>query len=307
MRALSEIVAAVHADVAGHIGAGRVADYIPALSQVDPQQFGIAVVTCAGERAEAGDAAVPFSIQSISKVFTLTLALERVGTRLWQHVGREPSGSAFNSIVQLEQERGVPRNPFINAGALVVTDALLAGRMPAETVAEILAFLRERAGDASVTVDEEVARSEAQSGFRNASLANFIRAFGNLQNPVADVLEVYFQQCSLRMSCRQLARAGLYLAGDGVDPLTGDAVCRPARARRVKALMMTCGHYDASGDFAFKVGLPGKSGVGGGILAIAPQRAAIAVWSPGLNAAGTSLVGALALERLVERTGWSVF
>lgn len=307
MRALSEIVAAVHADVAGHIGAGRVADYIPALSQVDPQQFGIAIVTCAGERTEAGDAAVPFSIQSISKVFTLTLALERVGTRLWQHVGREPSGSAFNSIVQLEQERGVPRNPFINAGALVVTDALLAGRRPAETVAEILAFLRERAGDASVTIDEEVARSEAQSGFRNASLANFIRAFGNLQNPVADVLEVYFQQCSLRMSCRQLARAGLYLAGDGVDPLTGDIVCRPARARRVKALMMTCGHYDASGDFAFKVGLPGKSGVGGGILAIAPQRAAIAVWSPGLNAAGTSLVGALALERLVERTGWSVF
>jgi glutaminase len=307
MGSLSEIVAAVHADVAGHVGAGRVADYIPALSQVDPKQFGIAVVTCSGERAEAGDAGTPFSIQSISKVFTLTLALERVGTRLWQRVGREPSGSPFNSIVQLEQERGVPRNPFINAGALVVTDALLVGRAPAGTIAEILAFLRARADDEAVAIDEEVARSEAGTGFRNASLANFIRAFGNLQNPVADVLDVYFHQCSLRMSCRQLARAGLFLAGDGVDPLTAEPVCRPARARRVKALMMTCGHYDASGDFAFKVGLPGKSGVGGGILAIAPRQAAIAVWSPGLNAAGTSLVGALALERLVERTGWSVF
>ncbi|WP_332685302.1 glutaminase [Bosea sp. (in: a-proteobacteria)] len=307
MQDLSEIVAAVHADVAGHVGAGRVADYIPALSQVDPRRFGIAVITCDGEQASAGDAALPFSIQSISKVFTLTLALERVGARLWQHVGREPSGSAFNSIVQLEQERGVPRNPFINAGALVVTDALLAGRRPREAIAQILGFLRECAGDDSVAIDEEVARSEAQTGFRNASLANFIRAFGNLQNPVEEVLDVYFHQCSLRLSCIQLARAGLFLAGDGTDPLSGEAICRPARARRVKALMMTCGHYDASGEFAFKVGLPGKSGVGGGILAIAPRRAAIAVWSPGLNAAGTSLVGALALERLVEKTGWSVF
>ncbi|CAN7447656.1 glutaminase [Bosea sp. LjRoot237] len=307
MRNLSDIVAAVHADIAEHIGGGKVADYIPALSRVDPRHFGLAIVTCTGERAEAGDAGVPFSIQSISKVFTLTLALERAGARLWQRVGREPSGSPFNSIVQLEQERGVPRNPFINAGALVVTDSLLTGRTPKKTAAEILAFLRERSGDPSVSIDEEVAGSEAQTGFRNASLANFIRAFGNLKNPVAEVLDVYFHQCALKLTCAQLARAGLFLAGDGVDPLTGAVVCRPARARRVKALMMTCGHYDASGEFAFKVGLPGKSGVGGGILAIVPKQAAIAVWSPGLNAAGTSHVGAMALERLVERTGWSVF
>jgi glutaminase len=307
LRNLSDIVASVHADLAEHIGGGKVADYIPALSRVDPRRFGLAVVTCTGEHVQAGDANVPFSIQSISKVFTLTLALERVGARLWHRVGREPSGSPFNSIVQLEQEHGVPRNPFINAGALVVTDALLAGRTPKATAAEILAFLRERADDPSVSIDDEVAGSEAQTGFRNASLANFIRAFGNLKNPVAEVLDVYFHQCALSLSCAQLARAGLFLAGDGVDPLTGAVVCRPARARRVKALMMTCGHYDASGEFAFKVGLPGKSGVGGGILAIVPKQAAIAVWSPGLNAAGTSHVGALALERLVERTGWSVF
>lgn len=307
MRDLSGIVADVHAEMAGHIGAGRVADYIPALSMVDPQRFGIAVVTCEGETVQAGDAAMPFSIQSISKVFTLTLALEAVGARLWQRVGREPSGSAFNSIVQLEQERGIPRNPFINAGALVVTDALLAGREPSQAIAQILGFMRSRAADPAVSIDEEVARSEAQTGFRNASLANFMRAFGNIVSPVEQVLDVYFHQCSLRMSCLQLARAGLFLANDGVDPIGGEMVCRPARARRVKALMMTCGHYDASGDFAFKVGLPGKSGVGGGILAVAPGKAAIAVWSPGLNAAGTSLVGALALESLAEKTGWSVF
>lgn len=307
MRDLSGIVADVHAEMAGHIGAGRVADYIPALSMVDPRRFGIAVVTCEGETVQAGDAAMPFSIQSISKVFTLTLALEAVGARLWQRVGREPSGSAFNSIVQLEQERGIPRNPFINAGALVVTDALLAGREPSQAIAQILGFLRSRAADPAVSIDEEVARSEAQTGFRNASLANFMRAFGNIVSPVEQVLDVYFHQCSLRMSCLQLARAGLFLANDGVDPIGGEMVCRPARARRVKALMMTCGHYDASGDFAFKVGLPGKSGVGGGILAVAPGKAAIAVWSPGLNAAGTSLVGALALESLAEKTGWSVF
>ena len=170
MRNLSDIVASVHADLAEHIGGGKVADYIPALSRVDPRRFGLAVVTCTGEHVQAGDANVPFSIQSISKVFTLTLALERVGARLWHRVGREPSGSPFNSIVQLEQERGVPRNPFINAGALVVTDALLTGRTPKATAAEILAFLRERADDPSVSIDDEVAGSEAQTGFRNARL-----------------------------------------------------------------------------------------------------------------------------------------
>ena len=263
--------------------------------------------TCTGERASIGDCAQGFSIQSVSKVFTLTLALGRVGDALWRRVGREPSGSPFNSIVQLEREQGIPRNPFINAGALVVTDAILAGRQPQVAVAEILAYLRELADDSNITVDREVAQSEADTGFRNASLANFIRAFGNLQNPVGDVLETYFNQCALRMNCVQLARAGLFLAHGGIDPITGHRVVDPQAARRINALMMTCGHYDASGDFAFRVGLPGKSGVGGGILAIAPRKAAIAVWAPGLNEAGNSLVGALALESLSRRAGWSVF
>ncbi len=304
---LVELVARVHEDIQPHFGQGRVADYIPALARVDPRQFGLAIVTCKGETASVGDCSVPFSIQSVSKVFTLTLALGRLGDTLWQRVGREPSGSPFNSIVQLEREQGIPRNPLINAGALVVTDALLAGRGPQATIAEILDTLRTLSGDAGVTIDAEVARSEADTGYRNASLANFMRAFGNITNPVDCVLETYFNQCALRMNCVQLARAGLFLANAGVDPIGGQRVVDAQAVRRINAIMMTCGHYDASGDFAFRVGLPGKIGVGGGILAIAPRRAAVAVWSPGLNTAGNSLVGALALESLARRTGWSVF
>jgi glutaminase len=304
---LAELIACVHDDIRPQIGLGRVADYIPALARIDPRQFGMALITCQGETATAGDCGVPFSIQSVSKVFTLALALDRLGDALWQRVGREPSGSPFNSIVQLERELGIPRNPLINAGAIVVTDALLAGRGHEATIGEILDTLRALAHDKTVTIDEEVAQSEADTGYRNASLANFMRAFGNIKNPVHCVLQTYFNQCALRMNCIQLARAGLFLANDGIDPVGGRRVVDAQAARRINAIMMTCGHYDASGDFAFRVGLPGKSGVGGGILAIAPGRAAIAVWSPGLNAAGNSWVGALALESLVRRTGWSVF
>lgn len=305
--ALAELAAAVQQDIQSAYGTGRVADYIPALARVDPKQFGLAIHTCSGETAAVGDCRQGFSIQSVSKVFTLTLALGRIGDALWRRVGREPSGSPFNSIVQLEREQGVPRNPLINAGALVVTDVILAGRPPQVAVAELLSYLRELSDDGSIKVDREVAQSEADTGFRNASLANFIKSFGNLRHPVPDVLETYFNQCALRMSCVQLARAGLFLAHGGVDPLTRHRVIDAQATRRINAIMMTCGHYDAAGDFAFRVGLPGKSGVGGGILAIAPRQASIAVWSPGLNAAGNSLVGALALESLARRTGWSVF
>ena len=304
---LSDIVATVGRDMADHLGGGKVADYIPALARVDARRFGMAVITCDGEMAETGDAWMPFSIQSISKVFTLTLALERLGDDLWKRVGREPSGSRFNSIVQLEHEHGVPRNPFINAGAIVVTDALLAGRPPAEGIAEIRDFMRRLADADTIDVDAEVAASEAATGFRNHSLANFMRGFGNLNSPVDDVLKVYFNQCSLRITCRQLARAGLFLANAGTDPISKTVVTTSKRARRIAAVMMTCGHYDASGEFAFHVGLPGKSGVGGGILVIVPGKAAVAVWSPGLDEAGTSYVGAMALKRLAALTRWSVF
>jgi glutaminase len=304
---LEAIVAQVAADMRPHLGEGLVADYIPALARIDPRQFGIAVVTTDGRVAAAGDAETPFSVQSVSKVFTLTLAINRIDEALWTRVGREPSGSPFNSIVQLELEKGIPRNPFINAGALVVTDAVLAGGHPAEAIADIAGFMRRLALDEAVAIDAEVAASERETGFRNASLANFLRALGNLNSPVEEVLEVYFNQCALSMNCRQLARAGLFLAQGGLDPLNRIQVTSAERTRRINAIMMTCGHYDASGDFAFEVGLPGKSGVGGGILAIAPRHGSVAVWSPGLCDAGNSLVGAMALRRFAQLSGWSVF
>lgn len=304
---LAEAVETVGRDMADCRGQGKVADYIPALARVDANRFGLSVITCKGETAEFGDAWMPFSIQSISKVFTLTLALQRLGEDLWIRVGREPSGSRFNSIVQLEAESGVPRNPFINAGAIVVTDCVLAGRAPADAIDEIRGFLRHLADVDSIDVDREVADSEAATGFRNFSLAYFMRGFGNLESPVEDVLSAYFNQCALRITARQLARAGLFLANEGTDPLTGERIISNEHARRINAIMMTCGHYDASGDFAFKVGLPGKSGVGGGILCVVPDQAAVAVWSPGLNEAGNSQVGTLALERLAALMRWSVF
>lgn len=304
---LQAIVDAVLSDTEVYRGHGEVASYIPALARVDPNKLGIAVVLKDGTTYVAGDADENFSIQSISKVFALSLALQHVGAALWNHVGREPSGSPFNSIVQLEAEKGKPRNPLINPGAIVVCDQLIGDRNADAAIDELLAFLRERCGEDTIAIDEQVALSESHYGFLNRSLANFVAAFGNLKNPVEEVLSVYFRQCSIAMSCRQLARAALYLACDGTDCSTGDAIVLPTRARRINALMLTCGHYDNSGDFAFRIGLPGKSGVGGGILATIPGTGAVCVWSPGLNAAGTSLAGAIALEKLIERTGWSVF
>src|SRR6478672_3926036 len=286
---------------------GRPADYISALATVDVGKFGIAVVTADGQVFTGGDADETFSLQSVSKVFALTLALGKAGDQLWSRVGREPSGSAFNSIVQLASEKGIPRNPFINAGAIVVADVNLGRSAPKEALSELLAFVRYLSDDSTIAVDEQVALSEARTGFRNVALANYMRSFGNLQHSPEETLGLYFGQCALAMSCRQLAMAGRYLMAAGRHPASGHQVVSSARARRINALMLTCGHYDASGDFAFRVGLPGKSGVGGGILVVAPGQASIAVWSPGLNANGNSQLGTLALERLVARTGWSVF
>ncbi|WP_337266799.1 glutaminase [Oryzifoliimicrobium ureilyticus] len=307
MADLQDILYSIYREIQPRIGEGKVADYIPELAKVDPRQFGMAVLTVDGKIYCVGDADVAFSIQSISKVFTLTLALGKIGEGLWKRVGREPSGSAFNSIVQLEHEAGIPRNPFINAGAIAVTDVVMAGHEPREAIGELLRFVRYLADDESVTIDQTIARSETATGFRNFALANFMKSYRNIQHPVDHVLGVYFHQCALSMSCEQLAHAGLFLAARGSNPLTGHSVVSPKRARRINALMLMCGHYDGSGDFAYNVGLPGKSGVGGGILAVAPGIASIAVWSPGLNKVGNSLLGSVALELLAARTGWSIF
>ncbi|MEM7643417.1 MAG: glutaminase [Pseudomonadota bacterium] len=300
---LQAILDEIARDMARAPERGRVASYIPELACIDPGQFGIAAALPDGRVLVAGDADVAFSIQSVSKVFTLALALGRLGDDLWARVGVEPSGQPFNSILQLEREAGIPRNPFINAGALVVTDTLLDGRAPKDVLAELLGFVRLAAGDDDIHIDPKIAASEAQTGHRNLSLAHFMAAHGNLRRPVPETCGTYFHQCAIAMTCRQLALAGRVLVGgDGAPKLMA-----PARARRILALMMTCGHYDASGDFAFRVGLPGKSGVGGGILVIAPGGASVAVWSPGLNRNGNSRLGTIAMETLTRRTGWSVF
>jgi glutaminase len=307
MPELELALAEVAAEMAAREDRGAVATYIPQLGRVDAKKFGIAVALNDGRVLTAGDADEPFSIQSISKVFTLTLALGEKGDALWRRVGREPSGNPFNSIVQLEHENGIPRNPFINAGAIVVSDILLAGHQPRETIGEIVHFLRFLANDEAIVVDREVAASEQATGYRNFALANYMKSFGNLAHAPELALGVYFHHCAIAMSCRQLALAGRFLAHGGRNPDTGHSVVSAERARRINSLMLTCGHYDGSGDFAFRVGIPGKSGVGGGILATVPGIASLAVWSPGLNENGNSKLGSLALEKLARTMNWSVF
>jgi len=282
---------------------GKVATYIPELAGIDLNQFGIAIALADGRVFTAGDADVPFSIQSVSKIFALALALGRVGDQLWYRVGREPSGLSFDSILLLEREDGIPRNPFINAGALVTTDTYLAGSSPREALGELLRFIRAACDDDSIHINERVAKSELVTAHRNFSLAHYLASYGNLRASVDKVLGTYCHQCGIEMSCRQLALAGRFL----VDAPKMPTLVSIERRRRINALMMTCGHYDGSGDFAFRVGMPGKSGVGGGILVISPGRASIAVWSPGLNRYGNSKLGTEAMESFAHKTGWSVF
>jgi len=297
---LDDIVATLRPELGS---AGRVADYIPALARVPAAQFGIALRTCDGQEAAAGDSQVRFSIQSISKLFTLTMGMQVLGEDLWQRIGREPSGNPFNSLVQLEAEKGTPRNPFINAGAIAVTDRLVSH---GDAKAEILKLLSSLCND-TVHFDEEVAASEAATGFRNIALGNFMKSFGKIDNDVATVLDVYFHHCAIAMNCVQLARATGYLSRDGVHPYNGHHLLTERQTRRVNALMLTCGTYDAAGEFAFRIGLPCKSGVGGGIVAVVPDQLSLCVWSPALDATGNSLLGMKALELFTAKTGLSVF
>lgn len=301
---LKEAVEALSAEMTVIEQFGKAADHIAELGDLDVSRFGIAVVTADGDVVEAGESDHRFPIQSISKVFALTLALEAFGDEVWKRVGREPSGDPFNSIVDLERHEGIPRNPFINAGAIVVVDMLLDRKKDAPSVQD---FVAAQIGDAKIEVDRAVYDRESASGFTNRAQANLAKAFGNLTHDVDKVMAPYVRQCAIALSCRELALAGRYLTLDGVDPKDEDDVERARRVRRVNAMMLTCGQYDGSGEFAYRVGLPAKSGVGGGILAIVPNIASIAVWSPGLDENGNSLLGTIALERLVERMDWSVF
>lgn len=287
-----------------HIGEGKVADYIPDLARVDAKQFGFAIATVDGQVFSDGDVDVPFAIESISKVFALALVLSKGDGKIWERVRREPSGLAFNDLIELEVENGIPRNPFINPGAIVTADQLLADT--GDAVAALRTLLREETGNPKLEVDSVTAESELRTGDRNRAIAYLMASFGNMVNPVELALDHYFRQCSFSITCAELAKAGLILARNGLRA-DGSRLLEPADVRHIIALMATCGTYDEAGNFAYRVGLPIKSGVGGGLLAIVPNKCAVAAWGPGLDAKGNSVSGAVALETFANVSEMAVY
>lgn len=305
IEAYRKVIERIYQEVLPYQGQGHVADYIPALAEVNPRQFGIAVETLTGDSITKGDASTCFSIQSISKVFTFAMVMGHIGEEIWKSVGREPSGNPFNSLVQLEHEKGFPRNPFINAGALVVTDRLI--EIYPRPKEAILDYVRELCGNDDIYYDRRVAQSEREHADRNMALAYFMKSFGNIHNDVETLIDVYCHQCAIAMNCVDLSKAFLFLANRGVNPFDGKRLLTESQAKRLGAVMATCGFYDESGDFAFRVGLPGKSGVGGGIAAYLPEKLSIAVWGPELDVHGNSLMGIEALERFTTGISRSIF
>lgn len=283
---------------------GHVSTSIPELTKVDPNKFGIHLITIGGEDFGIGDSNEKFSIQSVSKALTVALAFSFLDEKIWERVGVEPSGSAFNSLVQLEYEKGIPRNPFINAGALVIADMLVTHlKNPKE---DLLDFIRMISGSPTIDFNLKVAQSEKETRFRNAALANFLKSFGNIENDVETVLDFYFHQCSIEMTCKEVAHSFFFFANEGITK-SGKQVLTKSQVKRLNALMQTCGFYDESGEFTYKVGLPGKSGIGGGIAALYPKNFVVATWSPRLNEKGNSELGMNALELLTTKTGMSIF
>jgi glutaminase len=283
---------------------GKVTSSIPELEKVDPDKFGIHLTTIEEEDFGIGDSEEKFSIQSISKALTVALAFSFLDEKIWERVGVEPSGSAFNSLVQLEYEKGIPRNPFINAGAIVIADMLVTHLENPKQ--DFLDFIRMISGSPKIEFNSKVAQSEKDARFRNAALANFLKSFGNINNDVDEVLDFYFHQCSIEMTCKELAHSFFFLANEGKTK-TGISILTKSQVKRLNALMQTCGFYDESGEFTYKVGLPGKSGIGGGIAALYPKNFVVATWSPRLNEKGNSELGMNALELLTTKTEMSIF
>ena len=298
------ILNTIHADLLKVKDKGEVADYIPELGNVNKDYFGMYLNNIHGDNYSAGDAFTKFSIQSISKVFTLAMAFAEIGNNCWKRMDVEPSGNPFNYLALLEQEQGIPRNPLINSGAIVVADILVSTY--ANPKEELLKFVRNLANDPDIHFNEKVARSEIKSGFRNEAIANLLKSFGNLNNPVEEVLDFYYHQCSLEMFCEQLSNAFFAFANKGVC-MRGNRCITAKQAKRINVIMLTCGFYDEAGEFAFEVGLPGKSGVGGGIVALLPDHFIITAWSPGLNEKGNSYLGMQALEKFTTETQASIF
>ena len=284
---------------------GKQADYIPELAKVNPDQFGMCLHTIYGEIYSIEQADTRFSIQSISKVFSLAMCLSLLGNKLWERVGKEPSGTAFNSLIQLEVEKGIPRNPFINAGAIVMSDILLSHLEHPEE--QFLDFVRTLAGDNTIDYNRDVAASERETGYLNAAIANLLKYHGTIENDIEQVLRFYFLMCSVEMSCRELSRAFLAFANHRRKFNYAGVTLTSSQVKRMNAIMQTCGFYDEAGEFSYLVGLPGKSGVGGGIVAIYPLQYSVAVWSPRLNSKGNSVMGIKALELFTTETEESIF
>ena len=301
----AKIIKEIYEEVKSGKPEGGVASYIPELSNVDPDKFGIALITIEGNKYSFGDADEKFSIQSISKVFALSIAFSIVGEKIWERVGVEPSGTSFNSIMQLEYEKGIPRNPFINAGALVIADILISKlKNPKQ---ELLEFVRDICGNNSISYNNKIANSEKEFGFRNAALINMMKSYGNIENEITTVLDFYFHLCSIEMTCEELSMSFLPYTNLSKPFSYKNFILTKSQIKRINALMISCGFYDESGEFAFEVGLPGKSGVGGGIAAIHPNSYSVAVWSPRINAKGNSVFGMKTLEMLTTKTEASIF
>ena len=283
---------------------GEVADYIPELSNIDSSKFGMTIIDNNQNRFSIGDSKENFSVQSIAKVLALSMAMSMVGEKLWKRVGVEPSGDPFNHLSLLEMENGIPRNPLINAGAIVVCDVLVSKLEDPKSA--FLEYVRDISNDQTISYDEDVAKSEKKTGFRNYAAANLIKSFGNLENDVEHVLDFYFHSCSLSMSCEQLVKV-FYIFMNRGKCIRDNVYLTLSQVKRINAIMLTCGFYDEAGEFAFEVGLPGKSGVGGGIVALLPDKFCVATWSPALNKKGNSQLGMWALEKLTTDTGLSIF
>tara|TARA_R110002074_G_scaffold151605_3_gene305313 strand:+ start:11050 stop:11964 length:915 start_codon:yes stop_codon:yes gene_type:complete len=298
------VIEAVHKELKSKTNKGLVASYIPELSNINPQNFGIFVKHINGKSYAVGDWNVPFSIQSISKAISLALVLPIYKNSIWERIDVEPSGNPFNHLSLLELENGIPRNPFINAGAIVIADMLVTHFDNPKQV--FLDYVRDLANDQTIDFNYNVAKSERLTGFGNYAAANLLKSFNNLENDVDDVLDLYFHQCSVEMTCEQLSNAFFMFANNG-KCLQQKERLTSSQAKRINAIMLTCGFYDEAGEFAFEVGLPGKSGVGGGIIALLPNHFTIATWSPGLNEKGNSLIGMKALELFTTKTKRSIF
>jgi len=302
---LKQILQDIYTELADKNDKGQVASYIPELANINPNKFGIHYISLEGNSYGLGDHQEKFSCQSIIKVLSLCLAIKNEGVKIWKRVGVEPSGTPFNSLVQLEYEHGIPRNPFINAGAIVICDILLSQLENPKD--DFLAFVQKLALNSNINYNPKISASEKAHGYRNAALINMMKSFDNIENSIDDVLDFYYDICSIEMTCEELAQTFLLFANNGCIPSSNERIITTSQSKRINAIMQCCGFYDEAGEFSFKVGLPGKSGVGGGIVAIHPGKYAVAVWSPRLNKKGNSYKGILALELLTTKSELSIF